>query len=145
MRSYAFRLINTLGQCKMFWYLVEICHGLSFQCLYLVLTSSEIELNNPALLEFIISSWFYVQYHLPMVLGWFVFQRFPLKQIQIKMACIFPMFFFLNTVVDERLPSDEIRFNSIIDEIRRRRLPEITFQPESLFEWENFFFECTSR
>lgn len=135
----------------MFWYLTEICRHLSVEYLYLVLGSFEVELNILALSEFIISSWFYVQYPLPMVVGWFVFQRFPLQQTN-KNGWFFPhaslrgFFLFLcfvlffYTVVDERLPSDEIRFSSIINEMRRRRLPQMTFQAESLFEWGKRFF-----
>lgn len=43
------------------------------------------------------------------------------------------LIFLKNIAVDERLPSDEIRFSTITDEIRRRRLPQMTFVSESLF------------
>lgn len=69
------------------------------------------------------------------------------QQTQIKMAGVFfpwspesCLIFKKNIVVDERLPSDEIRFSSVIDEIGRRRLPQMTFVSESLFERKKRLF-----
>lgn len=126
-------LINHLGQFKMFWYLIEICHYLSLKYLYPGFSFIWDRIEHFSIVRIYNQQLALCATNLTSGAGLICFSEVPTTTDTNKMAV-----FFLCQA--ERLPSVEIRFNNIIDEIRRRRLPKMTFQPESLFEWEKGFF-----